>query len=205
MRALGCHGDGIGVSTGTDTNLLHVWDNADGPGQYGSGKNFCLSSFPVSFLLLNMVISKLSEWMLKSSGISAYGKVCRKTNPTNDVAPRVFPRAEWGHGEWGRDPTSCAAEGVWHLCHCGEVLPVPTGVTCCPRSVWSRCCDSGEGLTPVLQLQKSPVNSWVRDVWGIGEGLEPREVAAPWAMGEWLLPPQCHCHSPARDSPAPAL
>lgn len=134
MRALGCHGDGIGVSTGTDINL-HVWDNADGPGQYGSGKDFCLSSFPVSFLLLNMVISKLSEWMLKSSGISAYGKVCRKTNPTNDVAPRVFPRAEWGHGEWGRDPTSCqprvcgtcATPG--RSCLCPQVSPAARGVS----------------------------------------------------------------------------
>lgn len=115
------------------------------------------------------------------------------------------PSGGTGSGAGTPPAASCAAEGVWHLCHSGEVLLVPTGVTCCPRSVWSRCCDSGEGLTPVLQLQKSPVSSWVRDVWGIGEGLEPREVAAPWAMGEWLLPPQCPCHSPARDSPAAAL
>lgn len=46
---LGYHGDGMGVSTWIDTDLLHVWNNVNGPGQCASGKDSCLSSFPSAF------------------------------------------------------------------------------------------------------------------------------------------------------------
>lgn len=78
-----------------------------------------------------MVISKLSAWMLKSSGTSGYEKVHRKTKPANKAVPHMYfqvqrvpstrPAAPVSGGHWGPMQGNLlaanhAAEGfVWHL------------------------------------------------------------------------------------------
>lgn len=136
-----------------DINLLRVWDNADGPGQCGSGKDFCLSSFPVSFLLLNTVIPKLSEWMLKSSGISA----CRKTNPTNDAAARASPVPGAGAGQ---GPTAVQSSCAAPVPRWG-VLPVPQ-VSPIPREHLQQELCWWRGAQTLLQQLQGPGE----DAWG---------------------------------------
>lgn len=157
-----------------DINLLHVWDNADGPGQCARGKDFCLSSFPVSFPLLNTVIPKLSEWMLKSSGISA----CRKTNPTDDVAARVLPVLGL---ERGRDPSA-----VQPSC----VPPVPLwGVPRChplPREHLQQELCWWRGLRASCSSR-----AWVSDAGdGLGDCCWAMPAGAPQALPQPGTAPQ---------------
>lgn len=111
------------------------------------------------------------------------------------IPPMMWLQVPGGGWQWGRDPASCAAQGLCHLCHPGGVLPVPTGVTHSPGSTGGGNCDKGEGLTGILQLWKD----WVRDVWGLVKVWSPGRWQHP---GPWRVAAGPAVSVPSRDSPA---